>query len=584
MEFIKLRAKLIFGSPIGKSPMFRENTAHLQTDLFGLFNTLSPKMQKKIKASAEYAFYKLIFCNIKEDQFAELYSDNKSRPNAPINALVSSFILMNHKGWTYEQLLDNIQFNILTKVALGVDSLEEMPFCEATIFNFQNRLLDYQIRTGVSLFDRVFDGLTQEQLKQLKLKTNIQRTDSFAMASNIRNYTRLQVLIEVIIRIWRILTEEDKERFKAQFESYIVKTSGQYIYNLPRTDIPKELDKLAQLYYWIDQNLSSAYADKDIFHTFERVYEEHFTIVDEKVEVKSNDQLTSDCVQSPDDLEATYRNKNGNVTKGYSGNVTETAHPDNPINLITDVAVSPVNKDDSQVLNERLDTIKEKTPDLDELHFDGGFGSAENDFKFKKQGITAVQTAIKGAKPAVEIEIDQVNENEYKVSCPFQTVTSENTRKRFKAEFQLDKCVGCQFEDKCPAIKMAKSRVYYFTIKEYLAKKRQGVIKTLSHERRWLRNNVEATVHEFTCRMPGKKLKVRGAFKAALFVYSLAIGINFGRIHRYIQKNQATYGGLSTYFVKIFKEHFNFIVNLFRFRVEYSRLNRKINEMHLCTP
>ena len=564
--------------------MFRENVAHLQTNLFGLFNSLSPKMQRKIKASAEYAFYQLIFCNIKEDMFSELYSDTKSRPNAPINALVSSFILMNRKEWTFEQLLDNIQFNILTKVAIGVDSLEEMPFCEATIFNFLNRLFDYQIRTGINLFDRVFDGLTQEQLKKLKLKTNIQRTDSFAMASNIRNYTRLQVLIEVIIRIWRILTEEDKERFKAQFEAYIGKTSGQYIYNLPRTDIPKELDKLAQLYYWIDQNLSGAYADRDIFQTFERVYEEHFTIVDEKVEVKSNDQLTSDCVQSPDDLEATYRNKNGNVTKGYSGNVTETAHPDNPINLITDVAVNPVNKDDSQVLNERIDTIKEKTPELEELHFDGGFGSAENDTKFEKNGITAVQTAIKGVKPTVEIEIEQVNENEYEVSCSFQTVTSQRARKRFKAEFHLDKCGGCPFADKCPAIKMAKSRVYYFTIKEYLAKKRQGVFKTLPHERRWLRNNVEATVHEFTCRMPGKKLKVRGAFKAALFVYSLAIGVNFGRIHRYIQKNQATYGGLWTYFVKIFKEHFNFIVNIFRFRIGYLILNRKINEMYPCTP
>ena len=37
---------------------------------------------------------------------------------------------------------------------------------------------------------------------------------------------------------------------------------------------------------------------------------------------------------------------------------------------------------------------------------------------------------------------------------------------------------------------------------------------------------------EFTCRMPNKKLKVRGAYKAMLFVFNATFGINFGRIYR----------------------------------------------------
>jgi hypothetical protein len=43
-----------------------------------------------------------------------------------------------------------------------------------------------------------------------------------------------------------------------------------------------------------------------IFKTFDRVYTEHFTAVKDKIELKSNEQLTSNCVQSPDDLDATY--------------------------------------------------------------------------------------------------------------------------------------------------------------------------------------------------------------------------------------------------------------------------------------
>ncbi len=82
--------------------MFKKNTKHTQADIFGLFNTLPERMKKKIEKSEEYTFYRLIFCNIKEDIFSKLYSDAKSRPNAPINAMVSSLTLMHRYNWTYE--------------------------------------------------------------------------------------------------------------------------------------------------------------------------------------------------------------------------------------------------------------------------------------------------------------------------------------------------------------------------------------------------------------------------------------------------------------------------------------------------
>jgi len=96
--------------------MFKKNTKHTQSDIFGLFNTLLERMKKKIEKSEEYTFYRLIFYNIKEDIFLRLYSDKKSRPNAPINAMMSSFILMHRYNWTYEELFKNIEFNILTKI------------------------------------------------------------------------------------------------------------------------------------------------------------------------------------------------------------------------------------------------------------------------------------------------------------------------------------------------------------------------------------------------------------------------------------------------------------------------------------
>jgi hypothetical protein len=540
--------------------MFKKNTKHTQSDMFGLFNTLPERMKKKIEKSEEYTFYRLIFCNIKEYIFSVLYSDTKSRPNAPINAMVSSLTLMHRYNWTYEELFKNIEFNILTKIALGLDSIEEMPFCPATIFNFQNRLSKHFVETGENLLEKVFDHLTEKQLKTLKIKTNIQRTDSFAAASNIRNYTRLQLLVELLLRIWRVLSDEDKKRFKEQFEPYVNKTSGQYIYSLQASDIPHEIEKIAKLYYWIDQDLKSSYADCDIFKTFERVYAEQFTVVQQKVEIKPPEQIPSSSVQSPDDLDATYRNKDGKNLRGQSINVVETAHPENPLNLITDVSVHPVNKDDSKVLGERLDTLKEKTPELEELHFDGAYGSSDNDKKCEKNGITAVQTAVRGPKPAVEMTIEKVSETAYTVSCPQQMVTSAPTRKRHKAVFNLALCKLCPLQRTCPTIKRKKDRVLYFTHDYYLALKRQKVIDSLPEERRKLRSNVEATVNEFACKMPKRKLKVRGAFKASIFAFSVAMSVNFGRIFRLIQVDPSYYKPAFLYFAIFVKDRCSFLI------------------------
>ena len=56
-------------------------------------------MKKKIEKSEEYTFYNIIFSNIDEDIFSQLYSDKKSHPNAPINAMVASLILRNRNMW-----------------------------------------------------------------------------------------------------------------------------------------------------------------------------------------------------------------------------------------------------------------------------------------------------------------------------------------------------------------------------------------------------------------------------------------------------------------------------------------------------
>ena len=517
--------------------MFLENKTHMQQNLFGIDNHLSAAKRKKLQASAEAFFYEIVFCNIKEKDFAPLFSDTGSRPNAPVNALVSSIILYYKKGWTTEELFDRIDFDLRTRTALGLHNLEDTPFCPATFFNFQNRLLTHYVRTGENLIEKVFDTLTETQLKKLKIKADIQRMDSFQAMSNIRAYSRTQLLVEVLIRLYRILSERDRQNVKYLLAPYVNQTSGAFVYNLKKTDIPHELQKIADIYHRIYLQFNASYGDTEIFEIFHRVYNEHFCIIEDKIIVRDSKDLTSSSLQSPDDIDATFRSKRGSNYHGQVVNITETANPQNKLDLVTDVAVESNNTDDSTILNDRIDKIKAKCSDLNELHTDGAYGSCDNDKKMNTHSINHIQTAVRGRTAEVPMEIETVGSELYTVSCPQQTVKSEKTRTRFKACFDLTNCAACEHAQNCPAIIQNNYRVFYFTDDMAQMQKRIKAIESLPHERRTLRPNIEATVKEYTMAFNHKgKLRIRGKFKTMLFAFAMSIGINFGRIFRYLME------------------------------------------------
>lgn len=539
--------------------MFKENNSHLQKDLFGLINNMPEKHKKYAVKSEEHHFYQLIFSHIDETLFSALYSNIESRPNAPINAMVAALIMQNRKVWSYEELFQNIRFNVLTRLALGLDDMESMPFCMATLFNFQTRLNNHLIETGDNLLEMVFDGLTKKQLHTLKLKTHIQRTDSTMVASNIRKYSRVQLLVEIILRMHRMLSDEDKVRYNHQFEKYTQRTSAQYVYTLKASDLPHTLKDLGMFFSWMYRNLKSSYEDQPVFKIFERIFDEHFIREKRKVTVKSPKELHSGCIQSPDDLEATYRDKNGKTSKGQTICVTETADPENKIQLLTDIAITPNNVDDSVILNQRIDKQIKKTPDLKEIHFDGAFGSYNNDIRLKEHKIRPIQTAIRGKESTANIEIEEVSNGEYQVRCPYQTVRAVPARKRYKAMFDSGICIQCPSCLCCPVKPMKKCHTYYFTYEDYLRQWRTKQIGLIPLNRRKLRNNVEATIKEFTCKIPHGKLKVRGAFKTSVFAYSMGISINFGRIHRLILSDGLLFKDVFKELILFMSENYNIL-------------------------
>ena len=193
--------------------MFRENSVHLQENLFGTVCQLSKQQQKRLERSKEFYIYEHFFSQIDEKIFEPLYFDNNGRPNAAINALVTASMLHSHNGWSVEFLIDQINFNLLTRNALGMKTTDKTPFFEATSYSFQNRLRRHEELTCENLLEVQFKKLTAKQIKNLELKTGIQRTDSFQVMTNIKSQSRVELIVEVLISLYRVLDLSIKERF-----------------------------------------------------------------------------------------------------------------------------------------------------------------------------------------------------------------------------------------------------------------------------------------------------------------------------------------------------------------------------------
>lgn len=517
--------------------MFRPNETHRQQDLFGLGSRLPQRTWDLLKESQEYAFYKEIFCLIPESLFAELYDDSPAtRPNAPVNRLVGALILQHMRDWTFEELIDRLTFDLKVRAALGLWTLEETAFCRATLFNFQKRVREHMGETGRDVFECVFDLLTDEQLERFGLKGEIQRCDSTQVGSNIRVFTRIELLVEVVLRMWRALGEAGQARHAVGFDPYVkAKTSGHFLYRLRKSEFDTTLQRLGEFYAWMVEALEAEHGDTEIYRIVCRLFAEQFTRVEEKIALRPGAEIPSDSLQSPDDLDATYREKDGESFHGFVLHAAETADPENPLQLITDVVVVPNNRDDSRILHDRLPAMKEKTPDLGELHTDATYASEDNDRLEARLDIAHVQTAIRGHLSPTPIHIERDESGSFRIRCfANHVVQGEPTPTRFKAAFPAAACAGCPFAGSCPGQPMVRGgRTHYFTEETILRQKRHRRLQELPQERRTLRANVEATMRQFNAPLRNGKLRTRGLHAGSRYAFLRAIGVNFGRIYRH---------------------------------------------------
>ena len=529
--------------------MYRENKRHLQPYLISNVNDLPEKQRKLLESSWSGTFFREFYSRVDEQPFAKLYVDFPSRPNAPINELVSLEFLKDGNGWTDEEMYQHYLFDLQTRHALGLDQLGEAHFELRTVYNFRERLSQYMQEKGINLLDQAFEQVTDEQIAAFHLKLGQQRMDSVLLGSNIRQRGRLQLLVEVMQRVQRMLSEADQVHYAEIFAPYLQGHAGHYIYRLKSEDFPTHLQRIGEQMQCLLTELQPAYGEEAVYQVLARVFGEHFQVEEQIVKTKAAKDLSAQSLQSPDDLEATYREKRGQGYQGYSANLTETCEPENPFQLITKTQTAPNCTDDSQLLAEVLPNLKERT-DLQTLYTDGGFGGPQADPVLQEQKVVLVQTAIRGRQPNpeklhlsdFEIKLDDESGKPLRITCPHGQCVSPHTtcqQKGFVAHFALCVCQTCPFLEKgqCPAQPGKRDERLHlrFTQAEAQASQRRRRSQAQKKEAGNLRSAVEATVRSVKHPFPAAKLPVRGLFRVACMVIGSAAVTNVRRIQRYLK-------------------------------------------------
>jgi len=527
--------------------MFRKNRKHQQPPLISNVNQLPENQRVRLEDSWAGVFYKEFFSRLDEQMFSVLYSDLPSRPNVAVNVLVGLEFLKSGMGWSDEELYDAFLYNVQVRYALGYHELGEGEFDLRTLYYFRQRLSQYMQKEGQNLLDQAFEKITDQQIAAFAIKTGKQRMDSTQIGSNIRQQGRLQLLVEVLQRVERMLSEEDQLRNAGVFQPYLQGHPGQYMYRLKKEDIQEHIQRAGRVMYQMLAELRKDYAEQKPFQVLERVFGEHFRLKESVVQVKPNEELSASSLQSPDDWEATIREKGNGLHQGYVANITETCDPENPFQLITKIQVDPNHTDDPKLLLDALPNLVQRTQ-IETLYTDGGFGSPQVDQAFQDKNILLLQTAIRGPRPSA----DKLNLSDFKLKfddagkpceilCPNSQqvpVRQGNQHKGFAAEFPPAICQNCPFylEKKCPAQPGRRNPNFflYFLLSEAHVARRRNRNAELRRLKQNLRAAVEATIRAVKHPFSRGKLPVRGKSRMfSVMIGSAAIN-NLRQIQRYL--------------------------------------------------
>ena len=505
--------------------MFKKTDPNPQLDMF-----TSPSMQLTHRAAHKYTdpkswhnqFFRFVTSKIDEELFKPLFPEGKKsgRPNASIRILVAMSILKEGFGCSDEDLFEKCEFDLLTRKSLGLELISDPAPSLDTWYLFRRRIYDYEMSTGENLMEKCFEQVTGEQVRQLKISGRSVRMDSKLIGSNIARTSRYELVHLTLVKFLKSQPDLSvlPSEYRGMADEYISEDPSKTVY---RSDKDELQNRILTLGEFIRLILGFYPPESPCFDMLERLFGEQFVVTDGKVFLRDKATIPSGSLQSPYDPDAAHRNKNGTVVQGYSTNLTETVEEEKP-SLIVCAQVEAANYADCHFYQEAVEKSERVTGQtVENTYTDGAYQSPENREFAEGHGNMQLKTGrMQGGNRWVLTphDGDGLTVVDTRTGIAYEAVkavTRQGKRKRWRIPWN-NKTGWRYFEEK--------------DIEAYLLRKQ---IESLPPEEQHKRNNVEATMFQYSFHTRNGKTRYRGLFAHRLHAYHRCMWINLRRIWIY---------------------------------------------------
>ena len=516
-------------------------------------NQLSEKKVEMLEKSWAGTYREHVTPHLPVEKLACHYSDDMGRKTKELITVMGTILLQQVFDLTDEQTRDQLAFNQQWHYALDTFRFEEQVIGLKTLWNVRNIMVKGEIASDL------FRDITDRFSDVFNVDTHFQRIDSTHINSNMAKIGRVRLVARAITKFIKNLKRGHENEYNSKIpqeikDRYEDEKGTNYFGKSRPSNSRKRLQEVCNdLYYIIERfkysdEIKSMYSYK----LMERIFGEHCRIDEGKVVVIPSKEVSSDSIQNPSDIDATYDGYKG---QGYQAQIMETytvdkkesdsedveeRDKDAQLNLITYAEAEPAHNHDSNALEPAIEEVESQNLKPEELSGDTHYGSEKNMEYARDNGVELIapQPGKVPQKDMSEFKIDTesleiieclMGEKPYKVKY--------NKKGTVSARWSKQVCGKCKYRGSCP-IKEGK--------KDYILRYKKKEIKCLLRrqyesseefiEKYRYRAGIEGTNSYYKRKTGVEYLRYRGLEKVIFAVKMKALGINIFRAVNYCRK------------------------------------------------
>lgn len=537
--------------------MFKKNRNQGQISITDPYLQFPKYVQEALQKTWAPYFCKHIFKSINEERFSALFSENYSRPNAPVNIIVGLLFLKELNGWIDEEMIGALYFDYRVQYALGITDFEKERICINTVSNFRGRLYEYSATYGIDLLEEEVLALTGVLTTLTGMDTSLARQDSFMISANCKKMGRLELIYTTNASMVKQLAKVDEALIPESCRHYQNNDKKDHIYRLKKEEVAGKLKQLLTESLQLNEAVPESLQGSQAYLNLARMLADQTTQTETGILPKENSEISASSLQNPSEPEATFRKKGKKQHTGYVVNTVETRDEEKALSMIIHHEQQPNTTSDVELGNNSLDADLEG---VEVIANDGAYYSAETVEKAEERGIEMGFSALTGKKTSenqLGVHEFVIDANDRICACPagYAPESSEYNadKETYTAKFAKEYCDACPLFDICPVKEQKKFNTVKFTEKTLQA----DICRAKMGEARFkelaaFRAGVEGVPSVLRRKYAIDNIPVRGLNRSRIWVHCKIMAYNFKSFFGYCRR-EAKKGEVFVFLSHVFK-------------------------------